>query len=291
MRNEDAYDVRRSRGVTTRAARCDERKAFLFWVWTFVLLAVFIVHRAFRDRDAPARVRVVLALYRDALFRGKAMDLVIRERSKRESDVHIPDAFLHESGRHLHTSIGFSLRRSLARSLGADLRSGRHAQQLADDDVVEPRYFVHACPNELNLADPALELFTADARNLFWASLYSWTGRTDPLRESISLEGPPTPRVLGFVYLLAVTEPRFYDTSRIRHFLGWSPIGVPPAEEPAKIFARYGYPVASLFGDSPLTSTDAYIFRADAARAARLKVLHRYTVRWPKPRVLAAAAA
>ena len=283
MRSEDAYTVRRSRGVRTRS-RCDERRAFVFWVWAFVFLAVFFVHRAFRDAEAPARVRVVLALYRDVIFRGEAVELTIRERSKRESDVHLPDAFLHEDGRRLHTSVGFSLRRSIARSLGAQLRSGRYARQLASDEAATaPRYFVHGCHSELNLADPALELFTADTSNLFWASLYSWTGSTDLLRESIALEEPRAPTVLGYVYLLGITEPTFYDVPRIRHFVGWSPIGVPAAEAPAKIFARYGYAVASLFGGLPLASTDAYVFRADAARAARLRVLHRYTLRGAMP--------
>merc|ERR1712217_110547 len=122
-----------------------------------------------------------------------------------------------------------SLRKSIECTVEGHCRQGIYAAKIeGDTDVDKPRYHLHGWTEPF---DPnGDELWTCPARIAQWSALYSWSGCLpkglgwSAWTQKIDLQ--TAPEVLGYLYLFEVSNPSFYDISRI-HRVGQKAANAP----------------------------------------------------------------
>jgi len=183
----------------------------------------------------------------------------------------------------LDTGRNISLCKSIQVTVNEDLQQSPHGAAIrANRDLDKPRYLLHGWGDPLNPQDE--EFWFTHARTSTWAGIYSWTKQLPMGRgmlefnSSIPLDGAP--EVFGYIYLMEVTNPRFYEKERISKTTaqnGFAPEHTPETED--KIFARYNYGKVRYMGDFPKGDPDAYIFKGrKVIEEANLRVIHRYRI-------------
>mmetsp|Transcript_7156 Transcript_7156/g.17968 ORF Transcript_7156/g.17968 Transcript_7156/m.17968 type:complete len:373 (+) Transcript_7156:204-1322(+) len=219
------------------------------------------------------------------------------------ADILIPDEFFvknyDETGeKKLDTLKRFSLRKSIEYTVQEDLRGGPFGTRIGNDsDNDRPHFLLHGWTdpydptnNENNGNDgdddDKIELWCTHARTATWAAIYSWSGRLPPggwTNWSRTIDLETAPEVLGYVYLLEVANPGFYDVPRIAR-IGALAVNAPnhTPETKNKVFARFNYGQSRTMGDFPKGDPDAFVFKGRRVfEEANIRILRQYRVMNP----------
>lgn len=230
---------------------------------------------------------VLTVEYTSAVQAGRSPEgrqLDVKESGNASSDILISQEFV--GGSNLNTCECVSLRKSLEITISDHLRRGVYGSKIeGDTDREAPHYLLHGWTESWDSTSD--EVWTAHASQACWSALYSWSGQlSGNMARAIELHS--CPEVLGYVYLLEVSNPEFYSNgSRISRFEPGSKNPNAPehtAETDGKIFARYGYgKMFSALGYEfiPVEGPDAYIFKGKVMQEAKLEVLHTYRIMKP----------
>ena len=183
-----------------------------------------------------------------------------------------------------------SLHKSVEAAILEDLRTGPFGAQIAENNISAPRYFLHGWHAPLDMANPALELWTSHASHAHWPAMYCHAWRVNVASPRISLapaegEDPaawsdcPSRAVIGYVYLLGILDEAFHGGAEPRMWSHRPSIDYHNKDEAMRplIARRNYYTFADLTGHPPGVP-DAFVFTAEAAKVSGLKVLRTYTL-------------
>jgi len=224
----------------------------------------------------------------DPWYKAPGMRFDTKKKDESSTDIFIPASMVDDAGC-LRTcgSLGISLRKSLEHTVDSSIREGPYSKQIAaDTNVDRPRYLLNG---SLYNYDPSYdEVWASPGRACQWPAVYCWSGHlpgegpmvTEIFCCSDKIPMDSLPDVLGYIYLLEASNPKYYEGDRVQK-VGFTPNcpEVTPENE-GKLFARYGYLDAYNFGNMKTDGSepDAYIFKAKALEEADMKLLHTYRI-------------
>lgn len=179
--------------------------------------------------------------------------------------------------------VGFSLRKSVEQTINSLVNEGPYGAKIkADTDVLKQHYMLNGSTFHY---DPSYDEFWGSSAKfgLVLGSIYSWApnGMSDGFHQATDVD--TLPDVLGYVYLLEVTNKAFYDTDRIEKIVG-NVVNCPKItpDNEGKLFVRFGFSSSYAMGNLKKSEPDAYIFKGKAHDEAGLKLLHTYRILKPE---------
>jgi len=186
--------------------------------------------------------------------------------------------------KYVETGKNWSLRKSIEVTVKEDLQQSQFGAAIRDNrDLDKPRFLLHGWADPRDPQDE--EIWFTHARTPTWAGIYSWTKQL-PLGRGMlhfnsSIPLDTAPHVFGYIYLMEVTNPKFYEKDRISKITRPTNANVPEhtPETEDKVFARYNYGQVMFLGDFPKGDPDAYVFKGrKVIEEADLRVIHRYRI-------------
>mmetsp|Transcript_106144 Transcript_106144/g.199849 ORF Transcript_106144/g.199849 Transcript_106144/m.199849 type:complete len:308 (-) Transcript_106144:213-1136(-) len=249
-----------------------------------VLFLVFMCVVTFCQKVNVHQMASARMLVLELWYKSPGKLLLTKESNHSVTDIFIPTACVNEHGQ-MDVCRSMSFKKSLEFTVRVHSQSGPHGPKIDnDDDPDRPNMFFHAWPDPI---DPqGDELWCSHARRTLYAGVYSWSiwipgAWLFPGSHAIDVH--TIPDVMGYIYLLEITNPEFYKHGSRVHVMAKPTPNVPPhtAETDGKIFVRYNYWVAQIWGDIPRNDPDAYVFKGRVLQEANLKIIHTYRVLKP----------
>jgi hypothetical protein len=251
----------------------------------FILSALLMCCISFNDNQKSS----LKVLMFEAWYKAPGKQLEVKATGEASSDIIISNDFI-DTQHKLHAcALGVSLRKSIEYTVEGHCHQGPHAAKIeSDTDVDKPRYHLHGWTEPFDPIDGD-EVWTCPARVAQWSALYSWSGALpkglgwSALTQAIDLR--TAPEVLGYLYLLEVSNPTFYEGASRIVKVGQKTVNCPDhtPETAGKIFARYGYQDAYYLGNMKTDGSepDAYIFKGKTFKEATFKIVHAYRIMKP----------
>lgn len=235
------------------------------------------------------QARAARVLFEELHLRPPGRTLDVKENDQASSDILIAEEFVNSDGK-LNTCQGLSLRKSVELTVIGHLREGVHWSKIeSDTDAEAPRYLLHGWKDPWDSSTE--ELWTAPASMAFWSAIYSWTGQLSLSEGLCVIDLDSCPEVLGYIYVLEVSNPEFYSHGPRVLPIEYSGDQNGPEhteETQGQVFARYGYKRFSdftreFFNGLPDDDVrpDSYIFKGQVKQDAGLKILHTYRIMRP----------
>mmetsp|Transcript_115811 Transcript_115811/g.210662 ORF Transcript_115811/g.210662 Transcript_115811/m.210662 type:complete len:308 (-) Transcript_115811:181-1104(-) len=261
--------------------------AIIFAPILIIFIVVFLVYLCcvtYCHKLNDHQMSAVRFLFLELWYKTPGKLFVTKESGDTVTDIFIPPAWVNEHGQ-LEFCHSMSLKKSLEFTVRSHSQSGPHGQKIDKDDAPDrPHMFFHAWPDPIDLQSD--ELWCSHARHTLYAGVYSWSiwipgSWVLPTSRVIDLRSIPD--VMGYIYLLEITNPEFYKHGSRVHVMAKPTVNVPhhTAETDGKIFARYNYRPAQIIGDIPKNDPDAYVFKGRVLQEADLKIIHTYRVLKP----------